>query len=230
MPHPALTDLHALLERVRAGRFEPLGGPHADDAHLAATFRRAAVLALFTPASRSGAAAPGVDLFLVQRSPALRHHPGQIALPGGRIEPGDDGPAGAALRETQEETGIAPDAVAVLGRLPQVLVPVSGFAVVPHLGWAEAVAPTTPSADGEVLHTLRVPVAELLRPAARATVLLAGHRSAGFRVPSGWVWGFTGNLLDHLFTQIGWTLPWDRSVEHAMSWDEARGAQLLGDD
>ncbi|WP_159622807.1 NUDIX hydrolase [Ruania rhizosphaerae] len=227
MPHAALTDLHELLARVHEGRFVPLAGPHADDARLAATFRRAAVLALFTPGQTEGdTQPPAVDLFLVQRSPALRQHPGQIALPGGRIEASDDGPTGAALRETEEETGIARHHVELLGALPQVLVPVSSFAVTPVLGWADAVPPTAPSTDGEVLHTLRVPVARLLSPTARANVLLAGHRSAGFRVPSGWVWGFTGNLLDHLFTELGWTRPWDRAAEHLMTWDEARGAKL----
>ncbi|SED71895.1 NUDIX hydrolase [Ruania alba] len=226
MPHPALTDLHTAVERVRTGTYIPLGGPHAYDSDRAAASRNAAVLALFTPAA-DRARVPGADLFLVQRSPALRHHPGQIALPGGRIEPTDVGPEAAAVRETEEETGIPAGQVAVLGALPQVLVPVSGFVVTPVLGWADRATPATTVTDGEVLHTLRLPVADLLDPAARATVVLAGHGSCGFRIATGWVWGFTGNLLDHLFTELGWTLPWDRAREHAMSWDEARGAQLL---
>ncbi|UFU05541.1 NUDIX hydrolase [Ruania halotolerans] len=226
MPHPALIDLHAALARVHAGEYAPLGGPHAYDADRAAASRDAAVLALFTP-TLGDQHSPGVDVFLVQRSPALRHHPGQIALPGGRLEPSDTGPEAAAVRETEEETGIPATQITVLGALPRVLVPVSGFAVTPVLGWADHVAPTVGLDDGEILHTVRLPVAQLLDPAARGTVSLAGHGSCGFRIETGWVWGFTGNLLDHLFTELGWTRPWDHTREHAMSWDEARGAQLL---
>ncbi len=177
---------------------------------------------------QADAAARRTDLFLVQRSPLLRQHPGQIALPGGSIESDDAGPVAAALRETQEETGIPADQVEVLGTLPPVLVPISRFVVTPVLAWAPAPSPAPALDTVEVLHTLRAGVDDLLDPAGRATVWMAGHGSSGFRLPTGWVWGFTGNLLDHLFTQLGWTREWDASVRHAMSWDEARGAQLLG--
>lgn len=236
MSHPARGDLLAVADRVRNGTFEALAGPHTYDPAAATGFRRAAVLMLFTPTAQlasAGQPAPPValrdtDVFLVQRSPLLRHHPGQIALPGGSIDPGDDGPVAAALRETEEETGIAADQVEVLGELPPVLVPISSFVVTPVLGWAPAVRPAPVLETEEVLHTLRAPVDELIDPRARATVWMGGHGSSGFRVPTGWVWGFTGNLLDHLFTQLGWTRDWDTSVRHQMSWDEARGAQLLG--
>lgn len=258
MSHPARGDLLAVADRARNGSFDALAGPHSYDPATATGYRQAAVLLLFTPTAQrtsaghatsgqqfapntagdgaarpDGAPSPSValrdtDVFLVQRSPLLRHHPGQIALPGGSIDPGDDGPVGAALRETEEETGIGADQVEVLCALPPVLVPISSFVVTPVLGWAPSVQEVGALATSEVLHTLRAPVDELLDPAARATVWMGGHGSSGFRVPTGWVWGFTGNLLDHLFTQLGWTRDWDSSVRHTMSWDEARGAQLLG--
>ena len=243
MSHSARPDLLALADRARNGSIEALAGPHSYDPATASEFRQAAVLALFTPTAQRpsadqvsadhplprGTASVGpTDVFLVQRSPLLRHHPGQIALPGGSIDAGDDGPIGAALRETQEETGIGSDQVEVLCALPPVLVPISSFVVTPVLAWAPSVQPAQVLETSEVLHTLRVPVDELLDPAARATVWMGGHGSSGFRVPTGWVWGFTGNLLDHLFTELGWTQDWDTSVRHTMSFDEARGAQLLG--
>ena len=244
MSHHVRADLLALVERARNGALDELAGPHSYDPATAAGYREAAVLALFTPTAQPAPAqqeqdqqaqpaqqdgtARQTDLFLVQRSPLLRHHPGQIALPGGSIEAEDDGPVPAALRETQEETGIPAGQVEVIGSLPPVLVPISRFVVTPVLGWAPAARPEPAPDTAEVLHTLRADVDHLLDPASRATVWLAGHGSSGFRLPTGWVWGFTGNLLDHLFTQLGWTREWDESVRHTMSWDEARGAQLLG--
>lgn len=169
----------------------------------------------------------GADLFLVQRSPLLRHHPGQIALPGGGLESSDAGPEAAAVRETEEETGISPERVEVLGKLPALMLPISSFVVTPVLGWAPWIPPVTTVQQDEVLHTLRVPVDSLLEPQMRSTIVHGDHTSPGFRTDTGWVWGFTGILLDHLFTQLGWARPWDTSVSYTMSWDEARGAQLL---
>lgn len=221
-PGRARADLTALAERGRAGTMTPLGGLHTYDAATAVGYRAAAVLALFTPT------AAGTEVFLVRRADHLRHHPGQIALPGGRVEPDDAGEVGAALRETQEETGLDPERVEVLGPLPPVLVPVSRYAVTPVLGWTEHPDVVSVVEPGEVLHTMRVPVGDLLDPAARATVRIAApagpvFRSAGFLTSGGWVWGFTGNLLDHLFAELGWTLPWDTSREVAFGYDAARG-------
>lgn len=209
----------------------PLGGPHSYDSEQAARYRTSAVLALFTPTDRrsrvTDTVRDGVDLFFVQRSPTLRHHPGQISLPGGTLETGESA-VEAAVRETHEEIGLAPEYVDVLATLDPVLIPVSGFVVTPVLAWTdhpEAVSEITP---GEVLHTLRARVADLLEPGNRASVAIAGHRSAGFRQPTGWIWGFTGNLIDHLFTELEWTRPWPRERVHPMTMAEARGDHLLG--
>ncbi|WP_420112390.1 NUDIX hydrolase [Pseudactinotalea sp.] len=227
--HPGREALQRLVAQVVAAGIRPLGGPHAYDAERAAQYRASAVLVLFAPTDRRARATNGVsdavDLFLVQRSPLLRHHPGQIALPGGRLEHGET-EVEAALRETEEEIGLAARHVEVLAELEPVLVPISGFVVHPVLGWTDSPDEVSEIAPGEVLHTLRVPVADLLEPATRATVTIAGHRSAGFELDSGWVWGFTGNLLDHLFTELGWTRPWPRERVHVMSMDEARGSHL----
>lgn len=216
--------LRELGDRAARGEVPPVDGVHRVDPVASATYRRAAVLVLLTPATVP--AAPGVDLFLVQRSPLLRHHPGQIALPGGRVDPGDAGLAACALRETHEEIGLPPSRVEVLGRLAPMSVPVSRFVVTPVLGWTQDAGDLEHVTEGEVLHTLRLPVGSLLDPAARATVVLGDHRSAGFAVQGGWVWGFTGNLLDHVFDALAWTRPWDRDRTYAMSIDEALGGTL----
>lgn len=227
--HPGRAALQDLIEQAVAAGIRPLGGMHTYDATLAAQYRSSAVLALFTPTDRRARATNGVsdalDLFLVQRSPALRHHPGQIALPGGRLEKGET-EVEAALRETEEEIGLPARYIEVLAELDPVLVPISGFVVHPVLGWTDAPEEVSAITPGEVLHTLRVSVAHLLDPANRATVTIAGHGSAGFRLDSGWVWGFTGNLLDHLFTELGWTRAWPRERTHEMSMHEARGGHL----
>src|SRR5699024_6811545 len=172
----------------------------SDLTHQAAeSYRHAAVLALLTPSSSTAnrPGSVGADLFLVQRSPWLRQHPGQIALPGGGVESVDAGPEAAALRETEEETGISPERVEVLGKLPALPLPISSFVVTPVLGWAQWVPPVAHVDQEEVLRTLRTPVDMLLDPDARSTIVHGEHHSPGFRIKTGWVWGFTGILLDH---------------------------------
>lgn len=222
----ARSDLERLVARARAGELGPAPEAHRYDPAAHGDFRPAAVLLLFTPTTVPAAGFPGLDLFLVQRSPLLRAHPGQIALPGGGADPGDAGPAGTALREAHEEIGLAPERVAVLGELPPVAVPVSRFVVTPVVGWCADAGELETVEVGEVLHTLRLPVGGLLDPAGRATVTIHGHGSAGFALQGGWVWGFTGNLLDAVFDELGWTRPWDRGRRYRMSLAEARGDTL----
>ncbi len=203
--------LHDLGARTAAGGVAPLGGPNAYDAEVARGFRPSAVLLLFTPPA--GGTEP--DLFLVQRSRELRHHPGEIALPGGRLEPGEDAVA-AALRETHEEIGLDPTHVDVLGELGPIMVPVTRFVVTPVLGWTDRAEEATHVEPGEVLHTIRVSVATLTAPESRRTVVIFGRRTHGFLLPEGLVWGMTANLLDHVLTELGWAQEWDPSREVVM--------------
>lgn len=219
-PRTTLTDLAA---RARAG--EVSAAERDWTGPLGHGYRRSAVMILFTPTAARPAAPPpppGVDVFLVKRADHLRHHPGEISLPGGRIEDDDADEAAAALRELQEETGLDPAVVEVLGQLTPQLVPISRNLVTPVLGWSSAVGDMGAVEPGEVVHTLRVPVAELLDPAARAGVRVPRHVTPGFATAVGWVWGFTGLLLDHVFTELGWTVPWDRSRELAVVLDGGR--------
>ncbi|WP_338403720.1 CoA pyrophosphatase [Cellulosimicrobium arenosum] len=187
--------------------------------------RPAAVLMLFgvldgVPSDHaSRAVARDLDVLLLARATTLGHHPGQVAFPGGRLDPGDDGPVDAALREAVEETGLDRSGVDVLGTLGELPVPVSNHLVTPVLGWWSRPTPVGVVDDAESAHVFRVPVADLLDPDRRRTVTVRHrgrvHKSPGFLAEADGrehlVWGFTGGILDALFDRLGWTEPWDRS-------------------
>jgi 8-oxo-dGTP pyrophosphatase MutT (NUDIX family) len=169
--------------------------------------KEAAVLALF------GHGPDGPDVLLMQRSADMRSHAGQPSFPGGRIDPTDDGPVGAALRESQEETGLDPAGVDVLGVLPELWIPPSGNVVTPVVGWWREPSEVAPVSPAEVEAVARVPVAHLVDPANRVTVRHPiGLESPAFQVADMVVWGFTAGVLDWLLTIGGWSQPWDRSI------------------
>lgn len=165
--------------------------------------RPSAVLALF------GEGAEGPDLLLIQRASTMRAHAGQPAFPGGAIDPGDAGPAAAALREAQEEVGLDPAGVEVLATLPPIYLPPSGFTVHTVLGWWHGPTAVSPRDPAEVAAVERVPIAELTDPANRGEVtLLPGYTGPAFRVRGLLVWGFTAGLIDKIMGFAGWELPW----------------------
>jgi 8-oxo-dGTP pyrophosphatase MutT (NUDIX family) len=151
----------------------------------------------------------GPDLLFIQRSQELRLHAGQPAFPGGSIDAGE-GPVEAALREAAEEVGVDPDGVEVVGTLPELYIPRTGFRVVPVLGWWRQPSAVAPVDAGEVAAVERVGVAELADPAVRLMVRVPdGRTTPAFRVRGMLIWGFTAGLVDRLLALAGWEKPWD---------------------
>jgi len=177
--------------------------------------RPAAVLILF------GESAAGPDLLLIERAAELRKHPGQPAFPGGAIDDGDPGPVQAALRETAEETGVDPAGVAVVAVLPELYIWRSDFRVTPVIGWWHSPVPVTPGDPAEIAAVVRVPVAELARPANRMMIRYPnGQGGFAFRAAGLIIWGFTALVLDRLLALGGWEQPWDSSRVTMLGPDE----------
>ena len=168
--------------------------------------RSSAVLVLF------GEGPDGPDLLLIERAHTMRSHAGQPAFPGGAEDPEDDGPVGAALREAGEEVGLDPASVEVIGTLPALWLPPSGFVVHPVLAWWRTPHPVRVVDEAEVAAVVRVPVAELVDPANRLQVTHpSGWVGPAFRVRGLLVWGFTAGLLDRLLELGALAAGWDRT-------------------
>ncbi len=204
--------------------------------------RRSAVLVLFAPRGPD-AAHPGVDawgwprgdgpgrpggpggrssrlptsydcdVLLTERAAAMRSHAAQVVCPGGHLDPGDDGPIGAALREAREEVGLDASSVQIVGEMPGLYLTPSGTAVIPVLGWWASPHPVGVVDPAEVARVALADLDHLLDPRNRFTVVgPMGYRGPGFSVDGLFVWGFTANLLTHVFELAGIAPAWDESV------------------
>jgi 8-oxo-dGTP pyrophosphatase MutT (NUDIX family) len=166
--------------------------------------RPSAVLVLFGETE-----ADGPDLLVLQRAATMRNHAGQPAFPGGGTDPEDADAVATALREANEEVGLDPSSVEVLGRLPELYIPVSSFVVTPVLAWWRHPHPVRPCQPAEVAHVARLPLSELVDPENRIRVR---HRSGwigpAFQVRGMLVWGFTAGVISTLLDIGGWTRPW----------------------
>ncbi len=136
-------------------------------------------------------------MILTKRSASLSQHPGQIAFPGGKVEPQDAGPGAAALREAWEETGLPPETVEVLGELPGHET-VTGYSMTPVLGLVHGRPALRPEA-GEVAEIFEVPLSHLADPAAYSlqSRMWRGTERRYYTVPWGpyYIWGATARIL-----------------------------------
>jgi len=141
--------------------------------------------------------AGALRVILTKRASHLKHHPGQIAFPGGKVDEGDAGVVAAALREADEEIGLSPQNVEVLGFLPSHET-VTGFSMTPVLGRIRAEFTPIPE-PGEVEEVFSVPLSHVTN-LARFTIesrRWRGQRRQYFTVPYGpyYIWGATARVL-----------------------------------
>lgn len=155
----------------------------------------------------------GPAVLLIERAPDLRMHAGQVAFPGGALDAVDTSAAAGALREANEEVGLDPATVRLVGELPAIYIPVSAFVVTPVLAWWQYPHQVGPVDRAEVARVELVPVAELVAPENRFRVRHpSGWIGPGFAASGLFVWGFTAGLLDRLLEFGGWARPWDEQV------------------
>jgi 8-oxo-dGTP pyrophosphatase MutT (NUDIX family) len=145
--------------------------------------------------------AHGLTLLLTQRTANLTDHPGQISFPGGRAEDYDSDAVDTALREAEEEIGLARRHVEILGSLPRYLTG-TGYCVTPVVGLIEP--PFEVTADpSEVAAIFEVPLAFLMDGAnhQRLSVEMAGGRRTFYAMPyeGYYIWGATAGMLRNLF-------------------------------
>jgi 8-oxo-dGTP pyrophosphatase MutT (NUDIX family) len=198
---PVPSWLRELADATRTMHLSPMLAPPARGG------RRSAVLVLFAEGS------DGPDLLFIQRSAGLRLHAGQPAFPGGVIDPTDEGPVAAALREAAEEVAVDPRDVDVVATPPELFIPPTGFRVVPVLAWWRRPRLISPVDPDEVAAVERISIRELADPASRLML----HRPSGiilpaFRLRGMLIWGLTAELVNRLIALAGWERRWDARV------------------
>lgn len=161
------------------------------------TLRRAAVLVPVV------ARAEGATVLLTRRSDTLASHTGQIAFPGGRLDPGETA-IEAALREAWEEIGLAPDQVEVLG-LSDAYESGTGFLITPVVGWIAAPPMLRPSPD-EVADVFETPWDFLMNVAnhRRDSLVHDGMTRWYWAMPwqERYIWGATAGMLKGLHDRL----------------------------
>ncbi|HEY0324514.1 MAG TPA: CoA pyrophosphatase [Allosphingosinicella sp.] len=147
---------------------------------------------------------PLPTVILTLRPDTMRQHPGQVSFPGGRIDPHDDGPVAAALREAEEEIGLPPSAVELIG-IADPYRTITGFKVIPVVGVVPPGLPLAPH-PGEVAAMFEAPLDFLLDPANQIVreAEFRGARRTYYEIL--WderrIWGATAAMIVNLSRRL----------------------------
>lgn len=145
----------------------------------------------------------GLELILVKRGSTAPAHAGEIAFPGGICDVDDPDPTGTALREAEEEVGLARSDVDVIGPLERVSTVATAFTVTPVVGWVGQVRDWVPQ-PGEIEAVLRVPVVDLVDPGAyhAETWVRPEWEVHFFDIEGETIWGLTARILEGLLRRV----------------------------
>ena len=148
--------------------------------------------------------ADGATVILTQRTAKLRNHAGQVAFPGGRIDPEDRTPEDAALRETEEEIGLSPGRIEIVGRMPD-YVTGSGYRIAPVLGVVKPSFSLAINPD-EVDAAFEVPLAFLMDPANHRRESRFWNEQERFYYAMPFqerlIWGVTAGIIRTLYERL----------------------------
>ena len=145
-----------------------------------------------------------LQVILTKRAAHLKHHPGQISFPGGKVEPSDPNAHFTALREAEEEIGLRYDEVNIIGHLPDLLT-ISRFQVTPVIAFVDP--NYQPKLDkNEVDYLFEVPLEFLAHTANMTThrfnINGSNHRVLAIPYQSHFIWGVTAQIIQSLQTQL----------------------------
>ena len=194
-----MTDVVTVLRK----RLEPVERANmlsdAHEGYLPHARKAAVLLALF---DQEGEPA----ILFIRRSSTLRAHSGEIAFPGGGVELGDSSPIMAALREAQEEIGLDPARVEVLGVLQPVFTVVSNYLIIPVVAFLSQGLGTLQLQTSEVTEVILAPLGDLTNPGIFHTEewMRAGRTRTVYFYDYGSyrIWGATARMLNALLETL----------------------------
>lgn len=162
--------------------------------------KKSAVLLLLYPGKK------GIRLILTRRSSEMKHHAGQISFPGGRCERNElSNPVVTALREANEEIGLQPDIIEIVGRLSEVYVEVSNFSVSPFVGWTNT-KPTFSINKNEVDELIDIELSAFLDSSNRSKIQVDTNigliNAPCYQINGYTIWGATSMMIAELEAKL----------------------------